>query len=874
MGTWTPGPSATPGNDTFTGDATGEVAAGGDGNDSLFGGGGNDQLFGEAGDDILFVGDGSTILSGGDGSDEMIISGVGSTVIDGGAGDDLIRVSGQEVATIDGGAGIDVFDVHSATILAGSTMTNVEIFVLRYSGITIDAPSFLSGIQAFGALGGSLIFSAPVTLDLSTAFVPGNFILTLPNALPITVTNALFVFEGSSGNDTLILPNSAGAVVEAYGGNGDDALTGGAAADRLFGEAADDVLNGGGGDDSIYGGVGNDTLNGGDLNDSLTGGAGNDTLSGGNGTDIVFYEDATSGIVVSLNITAAQDTLGAGIDTLFNIENIWASPFDDVLTGSNLTNTLSGGAGSDELYGLGASDTLNGGDGRDFAGYTTAVVASLATPISNTGEAAGDIYISIEGLIGSADGDVLSGNSGDNFLRGNGGNDTLAGGDGVDTLDGGAGADSLDGGDYDDTLIADNLDTLVRGGNGYDWVYYIGTGNITLDAGANGVEVVVLTDATGNDTINAATLASSFTVYAAGGADLITGSSNDDNLYGQGGNDTIGGGGGNDLIWGEGGADSLSGGANDDTLIADALDTLVSGGAGLDWVYYVGAGNVTLNAGASGIEVVVLTDASGNDTIDAATQTAVFSVYAAGGSDTLTGGSNNDNLYGQDGNDTIVGGDGNDTIWGEAGADSLSGGNGDDTIIADSTDTLVSGGGGINDWVYFIGSGSIAMDAGAAGVEVVFTNGGADNLNAATQVNNFAAYAGDGDDVITGGSGNDGLFGQDGNDTIVGGLGNDVLLGENGNDRLTGGGGGDILAGGAGADTFVFAAGWGGDSVLDFQNGADQFDVRGLAGNGVHAITGLGISIHGADAWITWNSDLIVVANAAGLLDSSDFLFS
>ena len=50
--------------------------------------------------------------------------------------------------------------------------------------------------------------------------------------------------------------------------------------------------------------------------------AGNDILDGTLSTnDTVTYASATGSVTVSLAITAAQNTIGAGLDTLTNIEN-------------------------------------------------------------------------------------------------------------------------------------------------------------------------------------------------------------------------------------------------------------------------------------------------------------------------------------------------------------------------------------------------------------------------------------------------------------------------------------------------------------------------------------------------------------------------
>jgi hypothetical protein len=107
-------------------------------------------------------------------------------------------------------------------------------------------------------------------------------------------------------------------------------------------------------------------------------------------------------------------------------------------------NEFYGYEGDDTLEGGGGADSLDGEEGTDTASYGEAlagVVASLAAPATNTGDAAGDTYASIEGLRESAFADSLAGDDSGNGLEGGRGDDTLAGGGGDDTLDGGAGLD-------------------------------------------------------------------------------------------------------------------------------------------------------------------------------------------------------------------------------------------------------------------------------------------------------------------------------------------------------------------------------------------------------------------------------------------------
>jgi Ca2+-binding RTX toxin-like protein len=75
---------------------------------------------------------------------------------------------------------------------------------------------------------------------------------------------------------------------------------------------------------------------------------------------------------------------------------------------------------------------------------------------------------------------------------------------------------------------------------------------------------------------------------------------------------------------------------------------------------------------------------------------------------------------------------------------------------------------------------------------------------------------GGGDDVLRGGVGDDVFFGELGNDRLEGDSGNDRLNGQDGDDTLIGGAGSDSLDGGRGSDTYVFARGFGQDTIAHY----------------------------------------------------------
>lgn len=239
-----------------------------------------------------------------------------------------------------------------------------------------------------------------------------------------------------------------------------------------------------------------------------------DPLAGG--VDTVSFEDISFAVTADLTTGLADYVNGAGVgvqDVLIGIENLTGTAADDSLTGNDLANTLIGAAGADTLSGGDGDDVLVGGAGGDvliggggddvlasgggfdvvdggegfdvvsFADLPFAVTASFgltdgtAEYLNGAGVLVVDSLANIEGFVGSAFGDlvtgsiaanVLSGGEGDDTLNGNAGDDTLGGESGDDVLDGGLGADGLAGGAGNDALFGDLGDDTLDGGTGDD----------------------------------------------------------------------------------------------------------------------------------------------------------------------------------------------------------------------------------------------------------------------------------------------------------------------------------------------------------------------------------------------------------------------
>ena len=224
---------------------------------------------------------------------------------------------------------------------------------------------------------------------------------------------------------------------------------------------ADNAITGGSLADSLQGGAGNDTIFGGGGNDAISGGAGSDALAGGAGNDCI-----------------------------------------------------DGGTGDDTLAGGAGADTLSGGTGLDLADYSgsaAGVSIDLSKGAAFTGaggDAQGDVFSGVDGVIGSAYDDTLIGFDGQdtaagdvysNVLSGGAGNDYISGLGGDDSLYGGSGNDRIYGGAGDDAISGGAGDDLLGGGLGNDFLAG-GAGNDTITTGA-GADTLVFAGGAGADTV-------------------------------------------------------------------------------------------------------------------------------------------------------------------------------------------------------------------------------------------------------------------------------------------------------------------------------------------------------------------------------------
>ncbi len=819
-------------DDTLFGNSGDNTLYGGSGNDILDAREGNDALYGEDGDDTIVGGEGDDYIDGGDGSDLLDNSSLNKSLyidlsknIATGVGDDKI----VNIENLSGSMADDV--------LIGDDKDNLlmgnggdDTLIGKGGNDTLDGGDGEDEVNYESAIGG-------IDASLENEIVSGEGLDRLIDIENISGSSFDDLIKGDL-NSNKLSGNSGDD--EIRGAKGDDTLLGDKGDDLLFGDEDNDTLIGGDGDDTLSGGAGDDRLDGGegldvadyslsteaidlDLSSSgdkdigggqgidsfvsiegvigssfddtlrgdnqdniligrggddfLDGGEGDDLLDGGEGSDSADFSSALQGVHVDLGIKDKQDTLGAGMDTLKNIENLHGSDHDDILIGNESINVLDGAKGDDILSGGLGNDILIGGDGIDSVDYSDAsgkVDVDLEMRVAkNDGFGSSDSFESIENIIGSQNSDKIFGDSTDNILDGKSGNDTLFGGVGDDTLIGGSG---------DDTFIGEIGNDEIDGGMGVDSVDYSALSEL--------VKVDLDLSKATNSEIGEDHLLSIERVIATDQNDDLRGDNSDNIFIGNGGDDKIDGLGGDDTLLGGSGSDQLSGGDGDDFISGGDGDDTLKGGEGND-VFSGGDGKDSLDF--SDLQNMINVDLSlgiavgeGNDTIS--------------GIENIIGTNQGDRLVGNSFENSIKGNDGADFIDAKGGDDTLDGGSGDDILRGGLGNDLLSGGDGIDSADYGDASTGVEINL-SLGASQDTKGAGIDQFDSIEGV--FGSLF---DDTLSGDSGTNILKGNLGDDTLYGLDGDDTLMGESGDDTLMGGLGNDRLIGGSGSDSVDYSS--------------------------------------------------------------------
>lgn len=215
----------------------------------------------------------------------------------------------------------------------------------------------------------------------------------------------------------------------------------------------------------LVGSAGPNRIDGGSQDDVLIGGGGTDRLGGGDGLDTADFSTHTTPVTLTLDGRANDGAVGESDLIAADVEGLRGGSAADVLVGDHGSNLLDGGPGGDRI---------SGGDGIDGVDYSlrAASVRARLDGTSGSGEAGEDdtIAADVEGAIGGAGDDRLTGNALDGYLIGGDGDDVLLDRGGKDELDGGAGRDQLDSFDGKrDTISCGGADDALWT-NATDWL--------------------------------------------------------------------------------------------------------------------------------------------------------------------------------------------------------------------------------------------------------------------------------------------------------------------------------------------------------------------------------------------------------------------
>lgn len=759
------------------------------GMDVLTGTSGRDNLFGNSGNDTLTGGAGADLLRGGAGNDLYIFNlGDGFDLISDESGTDTVRF----------GAGIAVADILLTRPNADGDTTGV-VFTVSGTNDRLfvkNAPSIERYEFADGTVWTEAELRAQLYAQLKSA--------------------GASIIDGSSLADT-IEAGSNGSRIYAGGGN--------------------DILKGGAGQDLLQGGSGDDTY--------LFGrGAGRDLIVEEGGTDTVMFgsdiapgdlllsrpsaDGDTSGLVIA--IAGTEDRLyikgATGLERFqFADGTVWTeaqmraqlmlqsgTAGADIIHGTNLVETIVGGAGSDRIYGLGGNDILQGGLGNDL-------------------------------LEGGAGDDIYRFDVGD-------GSDVIYDESGADKIVFGAGIDA-------NALVvtrprADGDTTgFILSLGGTDQIYVKNATALERYEFANGT---VLTEAQMR--------ARYFAQARSEGDDVVQGSGYDDTISGGGGDDRLYGAGGHDILDGGRGDDLLQGGAGNDSYIYNFGDgrDVIADESGSDVVKF-GAGIsesdiiVTRPLADGDTTGLILSIRGTNDSLYVKNASSIeqyqfsdgvtwtYAIALAQVQNSSIGGSA---LPVTMGDDVIIGSAQADIIQGMGGDDVLRGGMGSDTYkfnLGDGYDTIFDPVSDADTDILILGGVSSAM------VRVI---------TSPTDTNDVVLFIDDANQIyldeqkVGSSSGIEQIQFADGvvwtrQDLIaragaVASAGDDHMIGTNFADTFNGGPGNDTLSGRAGGDTYVYGVGDGNDVIFE-ESAASTMDAASSLGTFDKISFGSGIAL-------------------------------
>jgi Ca2+-binding RTX toxin-like protein len=435
------------GADTISGNADGDLIAGGVQGDTLYG----DAAYA----DLVPELDGDDVILGDNGAFEWLSDGRLSEIL-----------------------GIDI-EANNPTLWAkyGTSVADEDLTTLDL--VTTEQPNNGGRDTIYGDEGNDLAFGGT---DLD--WIHGDDGDEEAETLSLN-RDTMFGDHGRLYPQFSVLPNINSRNFFAIDtGDGD-----GGEGDLMWGEEGDDVMLGQQGDDRMWGGTEDDDMIGGHnvsggydeltlpavqatlnppMNDLMDGGSGDDAMAGDN-TIMWRRGDDLSPRFRTLNGTALYTTGPDMVDTIVANVNAGAQSDPDDAIGRDIelvdhaddtpaglygADVMAGGADSDVMYGQLGNDLMQGdGDIGDDDGDPDFITHHLTVTDSGMPDTSEELYFNIPEQDSDAD-DYMEGNGGDDLMYGGLGQDDIIGGsselfgleteverpDGSDIIFGGAGA--------------------------------------------------------------------------------------------------------------------------------------------------------------------------------------------------------------------------------------------------------------------------------------------------------------------------------------------------------------------------------------------------------------------------------------------------